>query len=67
MKISIDASLCMAYGLCIEEAPELFEISTETGQARVMEAALTADLITKARSAADVCPQRAVLIAENEA
>ena len=67
MKIGIDAGLCMAYGLCIEEAPELFEICAETGQARLKEAMLNADLIVKARAAADVCPQHAVLIDDSDA
>jgi ferredoxin len=66
LTISIDTDLCMAYGLCVQESPELFEICSTTGQARITELALSFELINKARAAAEVCPQKAIRIRAND-
>lgn len=62
MKINVEPTLCMAFRMCMEEAPEIFELDPETGQARVRHEVLTAELEAKARSAASLCPQQALFI-----
>jgi ferredoxin len=65
MKIRIDADVCAGHGRCYETAPDLIT-DDEAGHGVVRDP--TADvsdaLVAQARTAARVCPERAVVLVD---
>lgn len=62
MKATIDASRCEGRGYCAKFAPKVFEID-EFGYGRTLvDGELPADLEADAQSAADACPEQAVIL-----
>ena len=60
MKVKIDADLCTACELCVESAPDGFEMGEEVAEVKVN--TVPADLEEDVRDAADSCPAEAILI-----
>lgn len=64
MKAKIDASRCEARGYCAKFAPQVFELD-EFGYGRsLIEGDLPPELEADARSAADACPEQAVILTD---
>ncbi len=62
MKATIDASRCEGRGYCAKFAPKVFEID-EFGYGRALvDGELPTDLEADAQSAADACPEQAVIL-----
>ncbi len=59
MKLHVDPTLCQAYGLCHEKAPELIQLD-EWGYANVITPDVPADQVEAARAAVAVCPNLAL-------
>ena len=60
MKVSIDADLCTACGLCTDDVPEVFTMGDDV--AEVAEADVPAALEGSVRDAADSCPSEAITV-----
>lgn len=62
MKATIDASRCEGRGYCAKFAPKVFEMD-EFGYGRALiEGDIPAELEGDAQSAADACPEQAVIL-----
>jgi ferredoxin len=67
MKLRVDLTLCQGHGVCVEDAPELFELvdGGHAGQqARVKVASVPPQHEAAARNAAIYCPTQAISIDE---
>jgi ferredoxin len=65
MKIRIDVDRCEGHARCWETAPDLIE-DDDRGRGVVIDpdSAVPADLEDQARAAANVCPERAVILSD---
>jgi ferredoxin len=63
MKVIVDMSICDLHGLCVEAAPEVFEID-DNGALQVLIEAPPEDLRTKVEKAVRECPTGAITIQE---
>ena len=63
MKVVVDLSKCDLHGLCVEAAPEVFEID-DNGVLKVLIEAPPEDLRAKVEKAARECPTGAITIQE---
>jgi ferredoxin len=63
MKVVVDLSLCDLHGLCVETAPEVFEIADD-GALRVLQERPPEDLRAKVEKAVRECPTGAISIEE---
>lgn len=63
MKIVVDANLCDLHGLCVEAAPEVFEID-DNGTLQVLNEAPPEGLRTKVSKAVQECPTGAISVEE---
>ena len=61
MKAIVDADTCTGCGLCVDNCPEVFELSDD-GIAKVKVAQVPAELAESCRDAADNCPVEAITI-----
>lgn len=59
MKLCLESGLCVGHGRCYELAPELFA-ADESGHALLRVAVVPPELESKARRAADNCPESAI-------
>ena len=64
LKVIVDLSLCDIHGLCVEAAPEVFEISDD-GALIVLHEAPEAALRAKVEKAVRECPTGAIAIQES--
>lgn len=64
MKIWVDNYKCAGHAACCDEAPELFDWDDEANQAVASADDVPKEMEAKARAAAKVCPERAVLVSE---
>ena len=64
MHIKVDYRLCQGNGLCIDAAPELFDMHDEDDQVRITLASPPEEFHEKAREAEQLCPTRAITITE---
>ena len=60
MKVSIDADLCTACGLCTDDVPDVFTMGDDV--AEVVQADVPAELEDSVRDATDSCPSEAIII-----
>ena len=60
-RIELDRNRCEGHGMCVSAAPGLFEL-TDDGDLQVLDAEVSADAVSAARTAADACPVRALQI-----
>ncbi|MCU1533342.1 MAG: putative ferredoxin [Arthrobacter sp.] len=63
MKVAIDQGRCQGHGRCYELAPEVFT-DDESGYGSVVAPDLPASYADQARAAVNVCPERAISIAD---
>jgi len=63
MKVVVDMNLCDLHGLCVEAAPEVFEIGDD-GELHVLNGTPGQDLRAKVDKAARECPTGAISIEE---
>jgi ferredoxin len=63
MKVVVDLGQCDLHGLCVETAPEVFEIGDD-GALRVLNEMPPADLRAKVDKAVRECPTGAISIEE---
>jgi ferredoxin len=63
MKVVVDLSICALHGLCVETAPEVFQIGDD-GALHVLNETPPEALRTKLRAAARDCPTGAIAIEE---
>ena len=61
MKILIDRDLCQGHGVCMGDAPEVFEVG-EDGQLILLQESPGESLREKVESAARYCPTGAIQI-----
>ena len=61
MKVVVDLSICDLHGLCVETAPEVFEIADD-GALRVLDEQPPEGLRAKVDKAARECPTGAISI-----
>jgi ferredoxin len=66
MKIEFASDRCVGHGQCYANAPELFEHDEEGYSKPKLDGDVPHDLEAKARLAANVCPEYAISIIENE-
>ncbi|HIE05709.1 MAG TPA: ferredoxin [bacterium (Candidatus Stahlbacteria)] len=62
MKVVIDPDLCTGCGLCVDTAPEIFEMVEDIAQVKIDD--IPDDLEEAARQSTDECPSQAILIEE---
>ena len=63
MKVVVDLSMCDLHGLCVETAPEVFEIADD-GALRVLQERPPDALRAKVEKAVRECPTGAISIEE---
>ena len=61
MRAHVDEQMCVGTGMCEATAPELFEVGDD-GLSHVLRDDIPAELLDKAREAAENCPTRALTI-----
>lgn len=64
MKARIDASRCEARGYCAKYAPKVFELDDDGYGRPLIDGDLPAELEADARTAADACPEQAVILSD---
>ena len=64
MRIAVDRDLCQGHGVCVSEAPALFEL--ERDKVRVLNDSPPSGEHAAARLAAKYCPTRAIHIQEEK-
>jgi ferredoxin len=62
MKVTVDADLCTACGLCIDTCPEVFELGDDDEVAKVKVDVVPEDLEELCEQAADECPVEAIIV-----
>ena len=63
MKVKVDHDLCSGDGICVEIAPEIFEMN-ENDQAVVLVDEVPAEHEDAVREAAESCPEGCIYIEE---
>lgn len=66
MRALADRGACCGYGVCAEICPEVFKLD-EAGLVHVDEDVVPAELVERAREAAEACPQLALQIVPPDA
>jgi ferredoxin len=61
MKVVVDLTICDLHGLCVDAAPEVFEIGDD-GNLKVLDATPPETLREKVQKAARECPTGAITI-----
>ena len=61
MKVIVDLTVCDLHGLCVDTAPEVFEIA-EDGALRVLDASPPEALRERVQKAARECPTAAITV-----
>jgi len=63
MKVKVDHDLCSGDGICVEIAPEIFEMN-EDDQAIVLVDEVPPEHVDAVREAAESCPEGCIYIEE---
>ena len=63
MRVTVDGDLCSRCGLCVELAPDVFEMGDDSAVVIVDE--VPADHVEEVREAAEGCPEGAITIEED--
>jgi ferredoxin len=66
MRVMVDETRCQGHGLCVMNAPGVFDLDEETGRATVLPVHLGAEFVAEAEWAAGNCPEQAISIALEE-
>ncbi|MCC5948960.1 MAG: ferredoxin [Nitriliruptoraceae bacterium] len=62
MHVTVDERTCEAYGICAMTAPEVFEVDTDAGHARVLDPTPDPALQPLALEAQQACPVAAITV-----
>lgn len=62
MRVEVDLARCAGYGKCVDEAPEVFQLSAVADIAEVLLEKPGPELADSVRAAARVCPAHAVYL-----
>ena len=65
MRIVIDWDLCQGHGICMGEAPEIFEVGTD-GELKVLEERPPESLRSKIDLAVRYCPTGAIALRDGD-
>lgn len=63
MKVSVDAALCTGHGRCYALCPEIFD-EDDDGHCRIEQAEVPESLESRARMAAENCPELAIRLSD---
>jgi ferredoxin len=63
VRVAIDPGRCQGHGRCYELAPEVFT-DDDSGYGTVLEPEVPAEHAAQTREAQNVCPERAISIAD---
>lgn len=63
MLIRLDRTLCDGFGVCADECPSVIELD-EFGYAQLLTTEVPEGDESKAQSAADVCPKKAITLTD---
>ena len=66
MRISVDEERCISSGMCVMEAPELFDQRDEDGVVIVLDDSPGEDQAPMARRAAALCPAAIIHLTESD-
>lgn len=66
MHVTVATDTCQAYGNCLLEAPDVFDLDDEAGVAVVLQAHPAEDLRTAVEAAVRSCPVQALTLVEGE-
>lgn len=64
MRVEVDRTACCASGMCVLTAPDVFDQDDDTGTVLLLQAEPPAELHAAVRTAADLCPARAIAVTE---
>ncbi|MFF1339695.1 ferredoxin [Streptomyces sp. NPDC058290] len=67
MKITLEPDRCVGAGHCVLSAPEVFDQDEADGVVLLLDPDPAEALVGAVHEAADLCPARAILVAEAEA
>lgn len=62
MRVTVDLGRCNAYGNCVIEAPDVFDIDDASGLAIVLQESPPEELRAKVQAAAKLCPVLAISV-----
>lgn len=62
MRVRVDEARCQGHTVCAMNAPEIFDVSSEDGHARVVSDVVPAGKEDIVRMAAAGCPEQAVVV-----
>jgi len=60
MTVKIDADLCTACGLCVDDVPDVFKMGDDV--AEVIAEEVPSDQESAVKDAADSCPSEAIIV-----
>lgn len=60
LSMHVDASICQAHGLCVREAPDVFDLPEDDDHAVVLIDPIPQQLVAAARRAFAGCPEQAI-------
>lgn len=60
LSMHVDPSLCQAHGLCVREAPDVFELPEDGEHAVVLLDQIPESMVAAARRALAGCPEQAI-------
>ncbi|MEE1783866.1 ferredoxin [Streptomyces sp. SP17BM10] len=67
MKVSVDRDRCCSSGLCVSNAPELFDQDDHDSLVRLRRTAFRPEEYPDLRLAAELCPCGAITVTEDDA
>ena len=62
MKVSINKEDCVGCGLCVDDCPDIFEMSEDVAVVKVEE--VSENLVNAVKETAESCPVDAIIISE---
>jgi ferredoxin len=66
MRVEVDFDRCQSNAICMQHAPEVFEVSDEDGFLYVLDETPPEDLRAKVEAAVKHCPTQAISIAADD-
>ncbi len=64
MRIVVDIDLCQGHGVCVNEAPEVFDLDVEANRVVVLQEAPPDDRLDEVKAAVKYCPTRALALVD---
>ena len=65
MRVSVEPDRCCSSGQCVNAVPEVFDQSEDDGVVLLLETEPEARLHSAVRTAASICPSRAISVQES--